>query len=53
MAHHLTVKRLAFRPFLGVAGSDDDDQNVLQLASCSSDYSVRIYNLYINELLNT
>nr|XP_022902436.1 probable elongator complex protein 2 [Onthophagus taurus] len=48
-AHHLTVKRLAFRPVVGCAGQRDSE-NFLQLASCSSDHSVRIYNLDISVL---
>ncbi|CAH1104108.1 unnamed protein product [Psylliodes chrysocephalus] len=46
--HHLTVKRIAFRPVFGEAG-ENEDENVLQLASCSSDYSVKIFNIFINE----
>lgn len=38
-AHHLTVKRLAFRP------QDNNQCNKLQLASCGSDHTVKIYNI--------
>lgn len=41
-AHHLTVKRLMFRP---ITCSQD-----LQLASCSSDHSVKIYNIDLPSL---
>lgn len=37
-AHHLTVKRLMFRPV-------NHSYNDLQLASCSSDHSVKIHNV--------
>ncbi|XP_017768864.1 PREDICTED: probable elongator complex protein 2 [Nicrophorus vespilloides] len=49
-AHHLTVKRLAFRPILGKAGFELDEDDI-QLASCSSDYSVRIYDIYLSKLV--
>lgn len=45
ISHHLTVKKLAFRPKEGKAGEENIDTNILQLASCSSDHSVRIYNI--------
>ncbi|KAJ8932764.1 hypothetical protein NQ314_014466 [Rhamnusium bicolor] len=48
IAHNLTVRRLCFRPVFGMAGYKECDENVLQLASCSSDYSVRIYNIFVN-----
>ncbi|XP_046816930.1 probable elongator complex protein 2 [Vespa crabro] len=38
-AHHLTVKRLAFRP------QNNNQYNKLQLASCGSDHTVKIYNI--------
>lgn len=44
-AHHLTVKKLEFRPKFGIAGDKSNNDDVLQLASCSSDHSVRIYNV--------
>lgn len=53
LSHHLTVKRLAFRPVFGIAGAEGEDSNVLQLASCASDFCVRIYNLNILELFST
>ncbi|CAG9860297.1 unnamed protein product [Phyllotreta striolata] len=46
--HHLTVKKLVFRPLLGEAG-ENESKNVLQLASCSSDCSVKIFNIIINK----
>lgn len=46
-AHHLTVKRLMFRP-------SSEPCDILQLASCSSDYSVKIHNINLSSLmLNT
>ncbi|CAH2000531.1 unnamed protein product [Acanthoscelides obtectus] len=48
-AHHLTVKRLAFRPIFGASGCPED-RNILQLASCSSDTSVKIFDIYLNKL---
>lgn len=45
-AHHLTVKRLVFRP----VGSSAGDVRTLQLASCGSDHAVRIYNVDLNKL---
>lgn len=42
-AHHLTVKRLKFRP-------QEEDSNTLQLASCGSDHTVKIYNIDIKKL---
>ncbi|GJQ80997.1 hypothetical protein Trydic_g23426 [Trypoxylus dichotomus] len=52
LAHHLTVKKLAFRPVLGKAGHKgvEDDGDLLQFASCSSDHSVRLYDVYLNKL---
>lgn len=44
-AHHLTVKRLMFRP------NNEHSCNTLQLASCSSDHSVKIYDINLS-LLN-
>ncbi|KAJ8913600.1 hypothetical protein NQ315_013422 [Exocentrus adspersus] len=49
-AHHLTVRKLCFRPVFGKGGYNDNDKNVMQLASCSSDYSVRICNIFLNKL---
>lgn len=47
-AHHLTVKRLMFRP------SNEHPCDTLQLASCSSDHSVKIYDISLSSLmLNT
>ncbi|XP_044261975.1 probable elongator complex protein 2 [Tribolium madens] len=46
VAHHLTVKRLAFRPVFGTAGQTNDEK-VLQLASCGSDSTVIVHNFFI------
>ncbi|XP_043545888.1 elongator complex protein 2 isoform X2 [Chiloscyllium plagiosum] len=44
--HTLTVKRLQWRRPVGRAGHDDEnDSNWLQLASCSTDYSINIFNV--------
>lgn len=40
MAHHLTVKRLRFRPC-------NEPKNTLQLASCGSDCTVKIHELSV------
>ncbi|KAK5645145.1 hypothetical protein RI129_006445 [Pyrocoelia pectoralis] len=48
LAHHFSVRRLSFRPVPGVAGSNVFNNNQLQLASCGSDYSVRIYTVKVN-----
>lgn len=40
-AHHLTVKKLTFRP------QDNKQGTKLQLASCGSDYTIKIYNINI------
>lgn len=48
VAHHSTVKRLRFRPCFGRAGEKEKSKDVLQLASCSEDTSVRIYDLLLN-----
>ncbi|KAF2896230.1 hypothetical protein ILUMI_09946 [Ignelater luminosus] len=50
VAHHLTVRRLMFRPVLGEAGNKKVDDNILQLASCSADCAVKIYNIYLGNL---
>ncbi|XP_050596608.1 elongator complex protein 2 [Bombus affinis] len=39
-AHHLTVRRLKFRP-------QKEDFNILQLASCGSDHIIKIYDIDI------
>ncbi|XP_046687231.1 probable elongator complex protein 2 [Homalodisca vitripennis] len=51
-AHHLTVKRLSFRPVLGIAGQAEDSASkqtecILQLASCGLDHTIKIFDLYI------
>ncbi|KAK9889847.1 hypothetical protein WA026_007210 [Henosepilachna vigintioctopunctata] len=50
IGHHLTVKRIQFRPFLGQAGYKEKDENILQVASCSADSAVKIFNLIVSEL---
>ncbi|WAQ93914.1 ELP2-like protein [Mya arenaria] len=59
ISHHLTVKRLRFRPCLGLAGihgNDLEGSNVkerdfwLQLASCGMDRAVKIYNINLEKL---
>ncbi|XP_053373737.1 elongator complex protein 2-like [Mercenaria mercenaria] len=61
MAHHLTVKRLRFRPcsgLCGIHGSDlersevKDTDNWLQLASCSADHSVKIFDINLPKLVS-
>ncbi|XP_060064524.1 elongator complex protein 2-like [Ylistrum balloti] len=47
--HHLTVKRLKFRPCLGRAGTDEDEA-WLQLASCGADHAVRIYDIDLTKV---
>ncbi|XP_015126218.1 probable elongator complex protein 2 [Diachasma alloeum] len=42
-AHHRTVKRLSFRP--------NNTEGVVQLASCSSDRAVKIYDIEISRIL--
>ncbi|KZC05189.1 putative elongator complex protein 2 [Dufourea novaeangliae] len=42
-AHHLTVKRLKFCP-------QKENLNTLQLASCGSDHTVKIYNIDVVKL---
>ncbi|XP_029169407.1 probable elongator complex protein 2 [Nylanderia fulva] len=46
-AHHLTVKRLMFRP------NNEHSCSILQLASCSSDHSVKIYDINLSSDLKT
>ncbi|KAM0731926.1 Elongator complex protein 2 [Formica fusca] len=41
-AHHLTVKKLMFRP------NNEHSHDTLQLASCSSDHSVKIYDINLS-----
>nr|CAD7578290.1 unnamed protein product [Timema californicum] len=52
-AHHLTVKRLSFRPGIG-ATSDTKDKysasSFAQLASCGSDHTVKINSIYLDKL---
>lgn len=44
-AHHLTVKRLMFRP-------TNHSHDELQLASCSSDHSIKIHSIKLASLLS-
>ncbi|XP_015587414.1 probable elongator complex protein 2 [Cephus cinctus] len=44
-AHHLTVKRLMFQP-----EGENSQKGILQLASCSCDHTVKIYQFNITEL---
>ncbi|XP_060527513.1 elongator complex protein 2 isoform X2 [Cylas formicarius] len=49
-AHHLTVRKLEFRPRFGRAGyKNNNEDNILQLASCSSDTSTYYYHLPQNK----
>ncbi|XP_076360831.1 elongator complex protein 2 isoform X2 [Tachypleus tridentatus] len=53
MGHHSTVKRLKFSPKLGKAGcrgKTGTDQDVVQLASCSTDDTVKVYNVKLSAL---
>ena len=47
ICHHLTVKRLAFRPAMGRAweGDEAESGSALQLASCGADGFVRVYDV--------
>lgn len=45
----MTVRKLSFRPVLGKAGHKDDS-DVLQLASCSSDHSIRVFDIHVSNL---
>ncbi|XP_076661536.1 elongator complex protein 2 [Halictus rubicundus] len=45
-AHHLTVRRLKFRPC-------KEESKILQLASCGSDHTVKIYDIDVIELLDS
>ncbi|XP_050419397.2 elongator complex protein 2 [Patella vulgata] len=50
-AHHLAVKRLKFRQYLGLApDKKGDNSSILQLASCSADHGVKIYNIHLDKL---
>ncbi|CAL1288982.1 unnamed protein product [Larinioides sclopetarius] len=50
IAHHLNVNRLKFSPVLGEAGSREKSAEVLQLASCSNDHHMKIYNIFLSSL---
>ncbi|CAH1403689.1 unnamed protein product [Nezara viridula] len=47
VGHHLSIERLLFRPVKNI--SKINECSVLQLASCSIDYSVRIFDLFIDK----
>ncbi|KAL1501821.1 hypothetical protein ABEB36_007075 [Hypothenemus hampei] len=47
MAHHLTVRKLAFRPELGRAGHQCSKEVVLQLASAGADTLLRIFDILL------
>nr|CAD7202569.1 unnamed protein product [Timema douglasi] len=52
-AHHLTVKRLSFRPGIGATSDTKDKYSVssfAQLASCGSDHTVKINSIYLDKL---
>ena len=50
-AHHLTVRRLRFRPQLGASGCDksghSSGETSIQLASCGQDHQVKVYTILI------
>lgn len=50
ISHHLNVNRLKFCPVFGEAGNRQKNTDVLQLASCSNDHHVKIFNIYLNSL---
>ncbi|GBM59661.1 Elongator complex protein 2 [Araneus ventricosus] len=50
IAHHLNVNRLKFSPVLGEAGCREKNTDVLQLASCSNDHHMKIYNIFLSSL---
>ncbi|XP_044755225.1 probable elongator complex protein 2 [Coccinella septempunctata] len=50
VAHHLTVKRIQFRPILGEAGQTEKDENILQVATCSTDTSLKVFNLNLGKM---
>lgn len=46
VAHHATVKKLAFRPL----SDDTSSSKQLYLASCGSDFAVRLYSIDISSV---
>ena len=54
-AHHLTVKRVKFRPRPGRVedSAKERSSDMLQLASCGLDHCVRVYNIDTSECNNT
>ena len=51
-AHHLTVKRLRFRPVIGDPGvqGQGSEVNKLLLASCGADHVVRMYTIQLDSV---
>jgi hypothetical protein len=50
VSHHLTVKKLAFRPLVAVKDGSDIALKKLQMSSCGADHAVKIFNIYVNRL---
>lgn len=50
LGHHLSVKRLAFRPKAGKHGSNQEETNAIQLASCGSDHILKIFDIFLTHL---
>ncbi|KAL0268496.1 UNVERIFIED_CONTAM: hypothetical protein PYX00_010418 [Menopon gallinae] len=49
--HQLSVKRLSFRPKPGRTGEDDNENSdVIQLASCGSDHILKVYDIFFQLL---
>jgi len=49
-AHHLGVKRLAFRPVPGAAGCHPINSSIIQLASCGEDHAVKVHDFDLEKL---
>jgi hypothetical protein len=50
VAHHLAVKKLAFRPLVAVKDGSGIALKKLQMSSCGADHAVKIFNIYVNRL---
>ncbi|KDR08420.1 probable elongator complex protein 2 [Zootermopsis nevadensis] len=51
VAHHLAVKKLAFRPLVAFGdGCDVSNLKKLQMSSCGADHAVKIFNIHVNRL---
>ncbi|KAF8788664.1 elongator complex protein 2-like [Argiope bruennichi] len=50
IAHHLNINRLKFSPVLGEAGCREKNSGILQLASCSNDHHIKIYNIFLSSI---